>query len=117
MRLSRRNKGLQPEFTPEPTPPNSEDSSFTQNVQIETTIEENERYEREPADTAAASDDSNSKMEENLTIIQNVENDILFSSGKSTDDDDSSSEDVMIIENKKTEKNSSTLRILCYGLL
>ncbi|KAH9813616.1 hypothetical protein DFH28DRAFT_929638 [Melampsora americana] len=47
MRSSRRNKGLVPEFEPEPTPPNSEGGEFREDFQIETTIEETERRNRE----------------------------------------------------------------------
>lgn len=43
MRSSRRNRGLVPEYTPEPTPPNSNNSHFSQDFQIETTLEEEER--------------------------------------------------------------------------
>lgn len=50
MRSSRRNLGLNPEFTPQPTPPSSNDDNLLGDVQIETTLEEeglNQRSEEQ----------------------------------------------------------------------
>ena len=108
MRSSRRNKDLRPEFTLEPTPPSSEGSNFTSNLQIETTLEEEERYRREENENVDLLSRNEVESVHDLDSTgKDVGKDIVFSSAKSTDDD-SDSDEAIVIEKKTLEKKSST---------
>lgn len=107
MRSSRRNRGLQPEYTPEPTPPSSNNSCFTQNFQIETTIEEEERIQREDAEERLSTIEKSPLVEVNSVGSKDDNDDINFSSDDSTKTD-SSEKSLMIVEEEKSKKSSST---------
>lgn len=107
MRSSRRNRVLQPEYTPEPTPPSSNDSRFTQNFQIETTIEEEERIQREDAEERLSTIEKSPSVEVNSVGSKDDNDDINFSSDDSTKTD-SSEKSLMIVEEEKSKKSSST---------
>ena len=101
MRSSRRNRGLRPEYTPEPTPPRSNESNFSQDFQIETTLEEEERIRREE-------ENERSQSNENINVTSSKDNqaDINLSSDDSTKSD-SSDESVAVINDSKETKKSS----------
>lgn len=100
MSSSRRNRGLQPEYTPEPTPPGSNNSHFTQDFQIETTLEEEERLQREEAEERLSTNEKSPSIEINSVGSDDENNDINFSSDDSTKSD-SSEKSSMIIEEIK----------------
>lgn len=109
MRSSRRNQGLNPEFIPEATPPNSEDSDFAQDFQIKTTVEEEERLRtEEEEENEANKEDVSSDKDERTTVTSNkdVDVDIVFSSDDSIAND-SSEESMAVVEKDKVEKKSS----------
>lgn len=114
MRSSRRNLGLNPEFTPEPTPPSSNDDDFLGNVQIESTVEEEARYRREDEEAqqrlteqnSDSNDNSNTVEHSNVLVTNNVLEDIVFSS-EALIREDSSNESVKVIENQLGETKSS----------
>lgn len=114
MRSSRRNLGLNPEFTPEPTPPSSNDDDFLGNVQIESTVEEEARYRRQDEEAQRRSteqnsdsnDNSNTAEHSNVLVTNNVLEDIVFSS-EALIREDSSNESVKVIENQQGETKSS----------
>ncbi|KAH9824781.1 hypothetical protein DFH28DRAFT_920788 [Melampsora americana] len=85
MRTSRRNKGLVPEFEPEPTPPNSEEIEFTDDFQIETTIEETERRNKEDEEDLSKEIGKDSEEEEHQSEeeMRNKKKDIVLSSSDS----------------------------------
>lgn len=107
MRSSRRNQGLNPEFIPEATPPNSEGSDFAQDFQIKTTVEEEERLRtEEEEENEANKEDVSSDKDECTTVTSNKDVDIVFSSDDSIVND--SSEELMaVVEKDKVEKKSS----------
>lgn len=104
---SRRNQGLNPEFIPEATPPNSEGSDFAQDFQIKTTVEEEERLRtEEEEENEANKEDISSDKDERTTVTSNKDVDIVFSSDDSIVND--SSEELMaVVEKDKVEKKSS----------
>lgn len=108
MRSSRRNLGLNPEITPQPTPPSSNDEDFSNDIQIETTLEEEERYRREEEGVDQRSDirTDNSSVSTEVVNKDPIKNDIIFSSDVS-DSDGSSDESVKIVEKEKLETKSS----------
>lgn len=107
MRSSRRNQGLNPEFIPEATPPNSEDSDFAQDFQIKTTVEEEERLRtEEEEENEANKEDVSSDKDECTTVTSNKDVDIVFSSDDSIVND-SSEESMAVVEKDKVEKKSS----------
>lgn len=107
MRSSRRNQGLNPEFIPEATPPNSEDSDFAQDFQIKTTVEEEERLRtEEEEENEANKEDVSSDKDECTTVTSNKDVDIVFSSDDSIAND-SSEESMAVVEKDKIEKKSS----------
>lgn len=107
MRSSRRNQGLNPEFIPEATPPNSEDSDFAQDFQIKTTVEEEERLRtEEEEENEANKEDVSSDKDECTTVTSNKDVDIVFSSDDSIAND-SSEESMAVVEKDKVEKKSS----------
>ncbi|KAH9816127.1 hypothetical protein DFH28DRAFT_1125558 [Melampsora americana] len=85
MRTSRRNKGLVPEFEPEPTPPNSQEMEFTDDFQIETTIEETERRNKEDEEDLSKEIGKDSEEEEHQSEdeMRNKKKDIVLSSSDS----------------------------------
>lgn len=107
MRSSRRNRGLRPEYTPEPTPPRSNESNFSQDFQIETTLEEEERIRREEENERSQSNDDD-ESNENINVTSSKDNqaDINLSSDDSTKSD-SSDESVAVINDSKETKKSS----------
>lgn len=108
MRSSRRNLGLNPELTPEPTPPSLSDDDFIENVQIETTLEEEERYRMEEERLNQHSEEHEDKSEQATDVVLNnpIPKDIVFSSDVSMSDD-SSEESVKVVEKAKSESKSS----------
>lgn len=107
MRSSRRNQGLNPEFIPEATPPNSEGSDFAQDFQIKTTVEEEERLRtEEEEENEANKEDVSSDKDECTTVTSNKDVDIVFSSDDSIAND-SSEESMAVVEKDKIEKKSS----------
>lgn len=104
---SRRNQGLNPEFIPEATPPNSEGSDFAQDFQIKTTVEEEERLRtEEEEENEANKEDVSSDKDECTTVTSNKDVDIVFSSDDSIAND-SSEESMAVVEKDKVEKKSS----------
>lgn len=101
MRSSRQNLGLNPELTPEPTPPSLSDDDFIENVQIETTLEEEERLNQH-------SEEHEDESEQATEVVLNnpIPRDIVFSSDVSMSDD-SSEESVKVVEKAKSESKSS----------
>lgn len=106
MRSSRRNRGLVPECTPEPTPPNSSDSHFSQDFQIETTLEEEERLRLEEEEENEKSEEEASTKEVEDITSEGKQVDINFSSDESTKSD-SSEISVIVIDKDKDSKKSS----------
>ena len=107
MRSSRRNQGLHPELTPEPTPPSSNDSHFTQDFQIESTLEEEERLQREDEEERLSTNEKSPSIEMNSVESKEDNDDINFASDDSTKSD-SSEKSLMIVEEGKSKKSSST---------
>lgn len=125
MRSSRRNLGLNPEFTPEPTPPASSDENFRADFQIETTLEEEDRYRREENERNESSEveelenDSTRKEAEvadKAKAQPTVSKDIIFSSDTSSNDD-SSDESVKVIEKERLGTKSSENHELLFLLI
>lgn len=105
MRSSRRNRGLNPEFTPDPTPPNSESSHFSQDFQIETTLEEEQRLQREEEEERQSVDEERSTLQIESTVLKEMDNDINFSS-ESLTKSDSDDQSLVVIEQKDNKKSS-----------
>lgn len=110
MRSSRRNRGLRPEYTPDPTPPQSDASNFSQNFQIETTLEEEERLIREDENEKLQSNEDIGSNN-NVDVVSARENaDVNLSSDDSTKSD-SSDESIAVISESKDNKKSSEYRV------